>query len=161
LTICREKSNFSGEIKLCDFGESRVLDNSLASSDVGTSVYWPPERFTKGLYDIRSEIWSLGITLIELILGKLPYTINEVISLHAIISSTNFEEIICIKMKPFYSEVLCDLLKQCTNKVEERPKLEDLMLSRFYKECNDLSQDQIAQFFSLVKEVPSSNDKVL
>jgi serine/threonine protein kinase len=70
---------FSGEIKLCDFGESRILDNSLASTNVGTTAYWPPERFSHGLfkYDIRADVWSLGITVLEVILGKLPYVFND------------------------------------------------------------------------------------
>ena len=71
--------NSRGEIKLCDFGASRILDDSTGSTHVGTVAYWPPERFTdSGLrYDFRAEIWSLGITILEFILGKLPYIQNE------------------------------------------------------------------------------------
>lgn len=65
---------FSGEIKLCDFGESRFVENSVASTQAGTLAYWPPERFLPGFrYDIRGDVWSLGITLMETILGQLPY----------------------------------------------------------------------------------------
>lgn len=37
--------NRSGEIKLCDFGVSCKLENSLAQSRVGTIPYWPPEHY--------------------------------------------------------------------------------------------------------------------
>lgn len=55
--------NRSGEIKLCDFGESRVLKKSLSDSMVGAMAYWPPERC--GAIDdlAKSEIldiYSLG-----------------------------------------------------------------------------------------------------
>jgi mitogen-activated protein kinase kinase 3 len=71
--------NYSGEIKLCDFGESRIMENSFASSNVGTLAYWPPEHFIRlhRKYDFRSDVWSLGITLMEVILGKLPYLIEN------------------------------------------------------------------------------------
>lgn len=36
---------WSGAIKIADFGVSRVLKESLASTTVGTCPYWPPERF--------------------------------------------------------------------------------------------------------------------
>ena len=47
----------------------------MASSFVVTIAYWPPERFNYAntKYDIRADVWSLGITLMEIILGRLPY----------------------------------------------------------------------------------------
>lgn len=54
--------NRTGEIKLCDFGESRILENSLASTLSGTIHYWPPERFCmdRSKYDVRADVWGLG-----------------------------------------------------------------------------------------------------
>uniref|UniRef100_A0A914CAF0 mitogen-activated protein kinase kinase n=1 Tax=Acrobeloides nanus TaxID=290746 RepID=A0A914CAF0_9BILA len=65
--------NLNGYIKLGDFGESRILENSAAKSSVGTISYWPPESFTKSdEYDVRFDVWSLGITLTEISYGKHP-----------------------------------------------------------------------------------------
>lgn len=65
--------NSKGKIKLCDFGESIQLVNSTAKSLVGTTGYMAPERI-KGLpYATRSDVWSLGITLIEMATGYFPY----------------------------------------------------------------------------------------
>ena len=66
-----------GNIKLCDFGISGKLVDSIAKTrDAGCRPYMAPERIdpqrAKG-YDIRSDVWSLGITLIELSTGKFPY----------------------------------------------------------------------------------------
>ncbi|KIY68318.1 kinase-like protein [Cylindrobasidium torrendii FP15055 ss-10] len=63
----------SGSIRLCDFGVSGELVNSIANSFVGTSIYMSPERIQGGDYSIKSDIWSLGITLIELAHGRFPF----------------------------------------------------------------------------------------
>ncbi|KAF5347866.1 hypothetical protein D9758_013812 [Tetrapyrgos nigripes] len=63
----------SGHIKLCDFGVSGELVNSFANTFVGTSVYMSPERIQGASYSIKSDIWSLGITLIELAHGRFPF----------------------------------------------------------------------------------------
>ncbi|CAI9719581.1 specificity mitogen-activated kinase kinase 4-like isoform X3 [Octopus vulgaris] len=67
-----------GNIKLCDFGISGQLVDSIAKSrDAGCRPYMAPERIdprasSRG-YDVRSDVWSLGITLMELSTGRFPY----------------------------------------------------------------------------------------
>ncbi|RUS32686.1 putative dual specificity protein kinase Fuz7 [Jimgerdemannia flammicorona] len=55
----------SGEIKLCDFGVSGELINSLAQTFTGTKYYMAPERIQGAPYAVQSDIWSLGLTIIE------------------------------------------------------------------------------------------------
>jgi len=71
--------NKYGQIKICDFGISgKLVDSIAASRDAGCQLYMAPERidpsrsFAHG-YDVRSDIWSLGISLYELATGKFPY----------------------------------------------------------------------------------------
>ncbi|KAK4688345.1 mitogen-activated protein kinase kinase, partial [Tremellales sp. Uapishka_1] len=66
-------ANTSGEIKICDFGVSGELINSIANTFVGTSTYMSPERIQGAAYTIKSDVWSLGISLIELALGRFPF----------------------------------------------------------------------------------------
>ncbi|KAJ2913197.1 hypothetical protein MD484_g7211, partial [Candolleomyces efflorescens] len=66
--------NSEGQIKLCDFGVSGELINSIAHTFVGTSVYMSPERIQGADYSVKSDVWSLGILLIELALGAFPFT---------------------------------------------------------------------------------------
>ncbi|KAL9538228.1 hypothetical protein MBANPS3_011092 [Mucor bainieri] len=54
-----------GEIKLCDFGVSGELINSVAQTFTGTQYYMAPERIQGNAYAVQSDIWSLGLTLIE------------------------------------------------------------------------------------------------
>lgn len=64
--------NSKGQIKICDFGVSVQLIDSIAQSFVGTRQYMSPERLTGHPYTIQSDIWSLGLTLVELALGMYP-----------------------------------------------------------------------------------------
>nr|ADI24875.1 MAPKK [Bursaphelenchus xylophilus] len=64
--------NSRGEIKLCDFGVSCMLIDSMANSFVGTRSYMAPERLTGTRYSIQSDVWSFGLSLVELVLGRYP-----------------------------------------------------------------------------------------
>jgi mitogen-activated protein kinase kinase len=62
-----------GGIKLCDFGVSGELVNSLAGTFTGTSYYMAPERIQGQPYTVTSDIWSLGLTLMEVATNKFPF----------------------------------------------------------------------------------------
>nr|CAB3263616.1 MAPKK1/2 dual specificity mitogen-activated protein kinase kinase 1 [Phallusia mammillata] len=64
--------NSRGEIKLCDFGVSGQLIDSMANSFVGTRSYMAPERLQGSRYTVLSDIWSLGLSLIEMAIGRYP-----------------------------------------------------------------------------------------
>ncbi|RZF46720.1 hypothetical protein LSTR_LSTR002583 [Laodelphax striatellus] len=70
--------NRKGEVKMCDFGISGYLVDSVAKTiDAGCKPYMAPERIdptgNPSQYDIRSDVWSLGISLVELATGEFPY----------------------------------------------------------------------------------------
>lgn len=64
--------NSRGEIKLCDFGVSGQLIDSMANSFVGTRSYMSPERLQGTHYSVQSDIWSMGLSLVELSIGRYP-----------------------------------------------------------------------------------------
>lgn len=64
--------NSSGEIKICDFGVSGQLIDSMANSFVGTRSYMSPERLQGSQYSVASDLWSLGLSLLEMALGCYP-----------------------------------------------------------------------------------------
>lgn len=64
-------------VKVCDFGVSAVLVNSLALTNIGCKPYMAPERLNldnvdKG-FNVKSDVWSLGISLVEMGDGIFPY----------------------------------------------------------------------------------------
>lgn len=64
--------NSCGEIKLCDFGVSGQLIDSMANSFVGTRSYMSPERLQGANYSVLSDIWSFGLSLVEMAIGRYP-----------------------------------------------------------------------------------------
>ncbi|KAF2673267.1 kinase-like protein [Microthyrium microscopicum] len=64
--------NSRGQIKLCDFGVSSELEGSVADTFVGTGTYMAPERIQGAQYTVKSDVWSVGLTLMELAIGKFP-----------------------------------------------------------------------------------------
>ena len=89
--------NTSGDIKLCDFGVSTQLAHSMTATYVGTNAYMAPERVRGTPYTIRSEIWSLGLSLVELALGRFPYPADSTTTARAI---TPIELLQCIVHEP-------------------------------------------------------------
>jgi len=62
-----------GIVKLCDFGVSGQLIESMAGTFTGTSFYMAPERICGHQYTIRSDVWSTGISLLELVQNRFPF----------------------------------------------------------------------------------------
>ena len=76
-------ANRRGQIKICDFGVSGNLVASIAKTNIGCQSYMAPERISSGgvaaagavggSYNVQSDIWSLGLTIIECAMGRYPY----------------------------------------------------------------------------------------
>ncbi|KTA97213.1 MAP kinase kinase MKK2/SSP33 [Nakaseomyces glabratus] len=62
-----------GQVKLCDFGVSGEAVNSLATTFTGTSYYMAPERIQGQPYSVTCDVWSLGLTILEVAQGHFPF----------------------------------------------------------------------------------------
>ena len=81
-----------GDVKLCDFGVSAQLDNSEAAktlTKIGSPNWMAPEVILATGTDTKADIWSLGITALELKNGEPPFSeINKVyLVLNTIVNS--------------------------------------------------------------------------
>lgn len=94
-------ANTRGQIKICDFGVSGNLVASIAKTNIGCQSYMAPERISgggmstaggvaNGTYSVQSDIWSLGLTIIECAMGKYPYPPEVSSTIFSQLSVSNF-----------------------------------------------------------------------
>ncbi len=63
-----------GKVKVTDFGIARVANSNTISSDVMGSVHYSsPEQARNGFVDGKSDIYSLGIVMYEMVTGRVPF----------------------------------------------------------------------------------------
>ena len=67
-----------GDVKVTDFGLARLLHDdpqlTRAGTTLGTPMYMSPEQLQDGEVDVRSDLYSLGVTLFHMLAGKPPFS---------------------------------------------------------------------------------------
>lgn len=75
-------SNFlvtaDGRVKVLDFGIAKILTDAnqkltKTGTNIGTVLYMSPEQVRGQVVDVRSDIYSLGVTLYQMATGRVPY----------------------------------------------------------------------------------------
>jgi serine/threonine-protein kinase ULK2 len=67
------------EIKLCDFGFAREFKDTLLSDTVcGSPLYMAPELLQNHKYNIKSDVWSLGIIMYEIVMKNHPFKSSNI-----------------------------------------------------------------------------------
>jgi serine/threonine-protein kinase len=72
-----------GVVKVTDFGIAKATDTSTitnTSKVIGTAHYFSPEQARGSFVDCRSDIYSLGIVIYEMVTGKVPYDAENAVS---------------------------------------------------------------------------------
>ncbi|XP_008795500.1 mitogen-activated protein kinase kinase 1-like isoform X2 [Phoenix dactylifera] len=139
--------NHRGEVKITDFGVSAVLANSMGQRDtfVGTYNYMSPERISGSSYDYKSDIWSLGLVILECAIGRFPYIPSE--QEEGCLSFYELLEAIVDQPPPSapsdqFSPEFCSFISACVQKdPRERMSSLELLSHPFIKKFEDKDID--------------------
>jgi len=119
--------NLEGEVKLGDFGYAAQLttDHKKRTTVVGTPSWMAPELVTGSEYDVKVDIWSLGIVGLELAEGEPPYLRENPMKALYLISTGPSPT---LKEKEKFSPEFIDFIESCLNKDPRiRPTCEELL----------------------------------
>eukprot|EP00484_Ammonia_sp_Unknown_P017140 CAMPEP_0197027836 /NCGR_PEP_ID=MMETSP1384-20130603/7703_1 /TAXON_ID=29189 /ORGANISM="Ammonia sp." /LENGTH=672 /DNA_ID=CAMNT_0042456751 /DNA_START=99 /DNA_END=2117 /DNA_ORIENTATION=+ len=126
--------NHRGQCKLADFGVAKDTSNAndYAKTTIGTPYWMAPEVFGKGRYDTKADIWSLGITAIEMATGKPPHSDKaplQVIFLIPKVAPPNLPE-----DEDHWSEDFRDFIRSCCIKdAQKRPTATELLQHKWIR----------------------------
>uniref|UniRef100_A0A914DR37 mitogen-activated protein kinase kinase n=1 Tax=Acrobeloides nanus TaxID=290746 RepID=A0A914DR37_9BILA len=138
-----------GNIKLCDFGISgQLIDSKASTMSTGCAAYLAPERINRTPdYDVRADIWSLGITLVHLARGKYPYECN---SPFEVMLKIREESPPLLRPNEGFSAQFCDFVDKCLQKnPENRPKYHKLAEHEFFQ-IHENSEVDVAEWYASV-----------
>jgi serine/threonine protein kinase len=107
----------TGEVYLCDFGVSRVMSDILPCSSTisGTPFWMAPEILTGNAYTVGVDVFSLGISGVEMVLGHPPLPGKEDMGPNLILSARRISQdhiMACLDQKTT-SRPFRDTIREC------------------------------------------------
>lgn len=106
-----------GQVKVMDFGLAKLkgsLKLTRTSSTVGTLAYMAPEQIQGGEVDARSDIFSFGVLLFEMLTGKTPFRGEHEAAM--VYSIVNEDPQAIDQFIPDLSPVIVNLIQRCLEK---------------------------------------------
>ena len=108
-----------GKVKVTDFGIAKAASpNTITSNAMGSVHYISPEQARGGYSDEKSDIYSLGVTLYEMLIGKVPFEGDNAVSvalLHIQGEATPLRQ-----LDPTIPPSLDKIVQKCMQKKPER-----------------------------------------
>lgn len=146
--------NTQGKVKIADFGVSGQLAHTLSQAVtwVGTVTYMSPERISGKPYSFDSDLWSLGLTLVECALGYYPYNTEREGKPVSFFELLDFIVVAPAPELPStFSPELRSFISECLQKApEERPSASKLLDHAFIKKYANDDLDMAEWVGSLV-----------
>ena len=117
-----------GTVKVADFGIARAVSSqTMNATAVGSVHYISPEQARGGYCDERSDIYSFGITLYEMVTGRVPFEGDNTVA----VALAHLEEAVTppSRLNPMVSRGLEEIILKCTQKKPDRryPSIGDVI----------------------------------
>eukprot|EP01088_Endostelium_zonatum_P011446 TRINITY_DN25585_c0_g1_i1.p1 TRINITY_DN25585_c0_g1~~TRINITY_DN25585_c0_g1_i1.p1 ORF type:complete len:919 (+),score=212.80 TRINITY_DN25585_c0_g1_i1:386-2758(+) len=144
--------NEKSHVLIADFGVSKqlALDEGTATQTMGTPLWMAPEVILKKPYDGRADIWSLGITLIEMAEGLPP---NHDMNPMRVMLNVPVKPPPHLTEPDKWSPELNDFVRKCLTKdPEQRPNAVDMLTHPFLSKVISSSSGENASLAPLIKE---------
>lgn len=107
-----------GKVKVADFGIARAVSSQTMNATVVGSVHYvSPEQARGGFVDARTDIYSLGITMFEMLTGKVPFEGDNTVT----VALAHLEEPIVLPsmLNPEITPAIEQIILKCTEKKPE------------------------------------------
>ncbi|ETO31618.1 hypothetical protein RFI_05503 [Reticulomyxa filosa] len=158
--------NHKGQCKLADFSVSTQLQHTISKHNtvIGSPFWMAPEVVRQNMYESKADIWSLGITVIEMAEGKPPLRRE-----HKILQQTNkallkipVNDPPTLHEKEKWSDALHDFLRRClVMDAKERWSAEELLQHKFIKNAgnNSITQSLVLNAMPLIEQFRDKKNK--
>jgi serine/threonine protein kinase len=142
--------NYQGDVKLSDLGLAVYVETSSTMSvAAGTTIYMAPEILdqpfseenSKIEFNSRADLWSLGVTLVEIARFQHPY--SHCNKLTDAIYSIAMEDPPILREDEGYTEDLLHVVNNCLiQDLTMRPRVEQMVEMELVKKFDDLDQNK-------------------
>ncbi|CAL5437969.1 unnamed protein product [Camellia sinensis] len=144
--------NHTGEVKITDFGVSTILASTSGQANtlIGTYNYMSPERIRANRHGYRSDIWSLGVILLECAVGQFPYSPPQEEGWTTVfeLMETIVEQPPPVAPADQFSSEFCSFISECVQKdPNARRSANELLTHPFITMFEDLDID-LASYFT-------------
>jgi len=150
-----------GRIKIADFGLARASTHNTATSQalLGTIAYLSPELISRGVADVRSDMYALGIMMFEMLTGAQPYQGDQAVT----IAYQHANDIVPApsSKNPDIPAQFDDIVEWCTKRSpDDRPPHARALLEHVREIAHILGPAQLAEATQTINQTVALTQKM-